>query len=580
MRRFALLAVAILAIFSTTRFSFAQGQDEQPMQAPLAQRIPRDALFYLGWSGSDVVKKQYAGTHAEALLAASQLPIFLERTVPAMGDALARQDKNARAWVKFATDIAPILFRHPTAVAFGGVDFSNPGEPLPRIMIICDAGSEAAQLRSKFAELFTMIGNVGLVTLMDVKDGFVYLSVGWQKLDLAVLETNAAGSLGRDERFIGAMRDMLTSPAAALFVDMPGLTRWAREQARRDNGEEGAQNLEKFLDATGLRNLGNIAATAGFAGKQYVTHAFIETSGARTGLLSLLDGEPVDESLLTAVPADAGFVAAGRFDAAKLLEAARNAIVVTQPNQVGDFEQGLKFLNMLVGADIENDLLKSLGTSWAAYTSPLTTDTALGMVAINKPAEPQRVESALKNLSLSLVSLINQNTREKGQPFRFSSRETQTPYGLVNYLDLPLVAPAWSASEELVYFGLYPQTVASARAVVPEANFAGTEAYAAVKSLAGGKPIHSFTYADLPRYSGRAYMGANMLLQFGSGMLSGYGEANNVAARFPPMVLPPYATFRRHVTPAISVTWVDERGLHLRTSEAFPGSGLLGTGMQ
>ena len=66
MRRFALLAVAILAIFSSTRFSLAQQQDEQAVQAPLAQRIPRDALFYLGWSGSDAVKKQYAGTHAEA----------------------------------------------------------------------------------------------------------------------------------------------------------------------------------------------------------------------------------------------------------------------------------------------------------------------------------------------------------------------------------------------------------------------------------------------------------------------------------------------------------------------------------
>ena len=580
MRRFALLAVTLLAVVWTARFSLAQGLEEQPVTAPLAERIPRDALFYLGWAGSSNVKQSYAGTHAEALVAASDLQVLLERTLPGIGEAISRQNDEARPWVKFATEISPILFRHPTAVAFGGVDFSNPDEPLPRVMIICDAGSEAAQLRSKFAELFTMLGNVGLVTLMDVKDGMVYLSVGWQKLDLAVLETNAAGSLSRDERFTDAMRDMVSRPASVLFVDLPGLTRWAEEQARRDNGEEGAQNLTKFLDATGLRNLGSIAATTGFAGKQYVTHAFVEARGARTGLLSLLDGEPLDESLLAAVPADAGFVAAGRFDAAKLLEAARNAIVVTQPNQVGDFEQGLKFLNMLVGVDIENDLLKSLGTSWAAYTSPLTTDTALGMVAINKPAEPQRVESALKNLSLSLVSLINQNTRQKGQPFRLSSREAQTPQGLVNYLDLPVIAPAWSTSEELVYFGLYPQTVASARAIEPDASFASSEAYAAVKALAGERPIHTFSYVDLPRYSARSYMGATTILQFGGGMLSGYGEANNIAARFPPMVLPPYATFRQHVTPAISVTWVDERGLHLRSSEAFPGSGLLGIGMQ
>lgn len=576
MRRLVILAVVSIGLLGGSRAALAQAQ----VEAPMAQRVPSDALVYVGWAGADSVRQTYAGSHAEALLNASNFQVLLERTFPALGQSLGSQNEKARPWVKFSSEILPILFRHPTAIAFGGVDWTNAEQPLPRILLVCDAGNEAPALRSKLAELFTMVKKIELVTLMDVQGSVVYLSLGWQKLDLAQTGDNDATSLLRDERFNSAMQGMVPKPATALFLDLPGLVRFAEEAARRDKGEQGVQDLHKFLDASGLRGLGTIALTTGFADKLYVTHAFVETRGARTGLLGLLDEEPIDEALLAAVPADAGFVAAGRFDASKLLEAARNAIMVAQPNQVGDFEQGLKFINMVMGADIENDLLGALGTSWAAYTSPQTTDTALGIVAINKPTEPQRVDSALKNLSMSLAMLINDNAQKKGQPYRLSSREISSPQGTLHYLDLPLIAPAWSTGEELVYFGFFPQTVASARVATIQESFAQSAAFESVKRLAAGKPIRGFTFVDLPRYSGRAYMQANMLLQLGSGVLSGYGEANNLAARFPPMVLPPYATFREHVTPAVGVSFVDQRGLHVRSTEPFPFSGLLGLGMQ
>jgi hypothetical protein len=288
----------------------------------------------------------------------------------------------------------------------------------------------------------------------------------------------------------------------------------------------------------------------------------------------------VDEALLAHIPADAGFVAAGRFDLEKLLEATRNAIFVTQPNSAGDFEQGLKFINMLVGADLEKDLLGAMGKSWAAYTSPATGDNAAGIVAINLPEHPERVQSALKNLSLSLVSLINQNAQQKGEPFRLSSRQVDTPGGTLNFLDLPLVAPSWSTGEELTWFGLYPQSIASAQGTVPAERFTDSEAFASIRKLAGDHPLRGFTYVDLERYSGDAYGQINALIQVGSGALSGFGESQNIPTRFPPMVLPPYATLREHLTPIIGITYVDERGLHVRHLEPFPFSGVFAIGMQ
>ena len=553
----------------------AAAQEAPAVAAPLADRVPADALLYVGWAGAADAKQQFAGSHAEALLSASNVPQMFEQTFPRLGEAMARRNPAARPWDKFATEIAPILFRHPTAVAFGGVDWEAQPNPLPRVLLVCDAGEEAAVLRVKLTELFQMAKQVGLVTLMDVQDGVLYLNLGWQRLDLAMAGGGGAASLATDPRFTAAMTGLIARPTTAAFLDVPGLAILIEEGTRRDKGEAEVVKFRQFMEATGLRGLGSVAVTQGFADGLYHTAAFAETRGPRTGLLELLDGKPLDEAVLRAVPADAGLVAAGRADLTKLLTFARNAIVVTNPSAAGDFEQGLKFINMLVGADIERDLLEATGESWAAYAAPGTGGGLLGAVAVNKPDSPERVRAALTSLSLSLVSLTNQNLREQNKPFRVTGRQVELDGGDVYYLDLPGVAPAWRVAGAYAYFGLYPQSVVSAPALAGGDAFPASSGYAAVRAMAGDRPIRGLFYADLPQYAGQSYGAMNAYVQLASGLLAGFGETSNLTARVPPMLLPDYATLRQHLTPILGVSWTDDRGLHVRASEPFPLSGVL-----
>ena len=278
MCRIRFLAVVVLILASADR---AGAQ----VEAPLADRVPRDALMYAGWAGADALQQRYAGTHAEALFNQSSLAQVFEQTLPRLGAALSMQKPDARPWVKFSTDILPILYRHPTAIAFGGIDTTNPEQPLPRILLICDAGDDAALLRNKLGELFSMVKNVGLFTLMDVQDGVLYLNLGWQKLDLAIARDDPSKALASDDRFVSAMRGMIEQPVSAVFLDLPGLVRVAEEAGRRDKGEQAVQDLHKFLDASGLRGLGSVTVTTGFQDKQYATSAFIESRSPRTGLM-------------------------------------------------------------------------------------------------------------------------------------------------------------------------------------------------------------------------------------------------------------------------------------------------------
>lgn len=553
----------------------------EPVAAPLADRIPADALLYVGWVGSERASQLAEGSHAQALLAASNIVEAFEVMAPQAGRVAATKNPDLRAAMQFFTEVYPILVRHPTAVAFGGVEWDSGPEPLPKILLICDAGADAPLLRNKLIEWFVEIKKMELVTLLDERDGLLYMSLGWPKLDLAMIGGDPTRSLAASERFNGPMQGLSSEPMKVGFVDLGGIVSLAREGMRREDKQDQLEKFEQFLDATGLHALGSLAVTTGFVDRLYRTDAFVELRGERMGLAALLENEPIDASLLEMIPADAGFVAAGRLDLSKLLEAARNAVLVTNPDGVGDFEQGLAFLDLLMGTDVEEDLFAAAGETWAAYVAPGAGGSALSVVAINKPDDAIKMRAAMVNLSLSLVTLVNQGLRQNDKPFRVEGRQFDWDGMKIYSLDLPAVAPSWGGSDKAIFFGLYPQSVASAAALAGgQGGFAQSEAFAAVKRLAGENPIRGFSYVDLPLYSGRSYSILNANLQLGSGLLAGFGETQNLRFRAPGMILPPFHVFQEHMTPAVSVTFVDDRGLHLRSQEPFPLSGLLGLGMQ
>ena len=573
LRRLALSSVLAASIICSPRSTSAA------IDTPLADKVPSDALVYVGWCGAEKAGELYDGSHAQALLRASEFPAVFDRVVPVLLDRLGREDDEARPWTDFLTDVYPILYRHPTALAFGGVDWNAPNQPVPKLLLVCEAGPEAVVLRNELTQLFQSIGRIEFVTLIDVQDGVLYMNVGWQKLDLALADENPVAGLAASDRFVSATQGLLDTPVKTLFIDVPGVISLIEEGMRKENQEDQLRQFAVFLDSLGLRGLGSVAMTTGFVDGLYRTDAFIETRGARTGLLAMLDGEGLDEHSLGFVPADAGLVVAARLDPIRLLDTVRNAVLIADPNAVGDFEQGLGFINGIVGTDIEHDFLEAAGDTWAAYIAPATGDTLLGAVAVNKPDDATRFRSAMTNLSMSLTTISNQQFRQKGEPFRLEGRLAETGTADIYSLDLPMVAPTWAVSDSAALFGFYPQSVAAAMMTAEGDGFTGTASFTAIKEMAGGATIVGFTYADLPRFSGRSYALLNAYLQLGGGMLGSFGEAGGLNVRMPAMTLPPYPIIREHLSPAVSVSWVDDRGLHYRSREPFPLSSLLLAGM-
>src|SRR3954464_9223674 len=69
-RRFIIIAVALIALVAWIPSAGAQ---------PLADRVPADALLYVGWAGSEHLAPAYAQSHLKGLMDASSLPqLFAE----------------------------------------------------------------------------------------------------------------------------------------------------------------------------------------------------------------------------------------------------------------------------------------------------------------------------------------------------------------------------------------------------------------------------------------------------------------------------------------------------------------------
>jgi hypothetical protein len=62
---------------------------------PLADRVPGDALIYIGWSGSDSMGPGYAGSHLEAVLKDSKLSELVNEALPRLFKQIAAKEPGA-----------------------------------------------------------------------------------------------------------------------------------------------------------------------------------------------------------------------------------------------------------------------------------------------------------------------------------------------------------------------------------------------------------------------------------------------------------------------------------------------------
>jgi hypothetical protein len=134
-RRFIVIAVALLAWVPS-----AGAQ-------PLADRVPADALLYVGWAGSEHLAPAYAQSHLKGLMDASSLPQLFAEIAPRIVRRVQLQgmmegEPAAREVLPALLGMGETSWRRPTALYVGPMDYSGK-VPMPRVAFLCDAAKDA-----------------------------------------------------------------------------------------------------------------------------------------------------------------------------------------------------------------------------------------------------------------------------------------------------------------------------------------------------------------------------------------------------------------------------------------------------
>src|SRR5439155_26207813 len=121
----------------------------------------------------------------------------------------------------------------------------------------------------------------------------------------------------------------------------------------------------------------------------------------RTGLLTVIEAHAVDPALLARVPVSADSVSAATFDAAKLVEVIRDAMVAVGHEK--EFNQGMGAASMMLGRNLRRQILAPLGAQWVMYTAAGTG----GPVLLNKVNDEKAAQDGLVSAIYGIVNLIN-----------------------------------------------------------------------------------------------------------------------------------------------------------------------------
>ncbi len=536
---------------------------------PLADRLPDDALIYVGWRGASDPGPAYPASRLKGFINASTVRQLISETLPKLLDKMAQQDRSAAMLREILGKLGPSLWNSPVALYVGPVDGLVPGgNPMPRMALLCQAGPAAAQMKKDINAYLDQIPRQELVPVVATEEnGIVSVTLGNVIPDLS---GKGNATLAHRKEFIDALAQVGKDPVAAMYVDVEGLSRVVDQAMLLAPPQTSGMwaNIGKTL---GLKGLKRAAVSWGFDGRDWSGQVFISAPAPREGLLQLIDAPPISDQTLAVVPQSATMMAAANLDLAKLLDVGRDIAGKFDPNLPNAINSGLAMAGIVVGLNIEQDLLKPLGDQWVLYSAPSVGGVGpLGYVVVSRPRNAEKLTSALTALERLANSQIDAGT-PPNQP-KANIITAKLGDVTVHYLNTPFVSPGWTIYGGNLYVALFPETVAAAAhaAVVAQdhKSILDNPDFKAMRQRLGSVPASSISFYDLPR---SAPVGYPYLLA----VTRVLGFADMFGMQTPVGVLPQLEQLTPLLAPAGSVAWADDAGLHAKTVTPFPGAELL-----
>lgn len=537
---------------------------------PLADRVPADAVIYVGWLGYDVRGPGFKGSHLEGVLDAGQFQKLVDDTLPKLLDKVGQKDRGAAEAIAIAKPILVPMLKYPTAVWIGKPELAKDQMPQVKAGLICQAGPDADGMRKHLTELLASAPDeVKQMVRVGAQQGdSVQVTVGYA--DGAAPVIDAAKSLTGTPGYKAVQAHVVKDASLLVYVDVAQLTAVADRGIDAFGDDEAKRMWPRVRDAIGFSSVKHFVLSSGFDGKDWSDHVFLHAPAPRTGLVALADPAPLSDDALKTIPATATMAGAAKFDVAKLVAGLRKAVGEIEPRAVGEIDKALADVSRQIGLDVQKDLLGAFGDEWVYYADPMTGGRGLGgMVMLNKLRDPRKAEETFVKLQTLLTDELAKNIKEKDVSVKFLT--TKSGDTTIHYLGTPLVSPAWAVKNGYLVVGLFPQMVAGAADQFGSAkSILDNREYQLVRQRLGAERANGVSFADLRQTAPDAYA-----TWVAVSRLTGFADLFGVPA--PAMILPPLNKLMPHLGPAGSVQWTDNEGIHVNAISPFPGATIIAT---
>jgi len=281
--------------------------------SPLADRVPGDALIYLGWTGFRIARPGVRRLAPQSRARRLGHPEFFQTFLQQLIERVGPKEPQAAQVMQLVSAIGGPMWRHPSALYFGGIDWgTGGGQPLPRLALLCDAGPEADRLATALTRIVAQIPPDGPAVTAKQYGSLVVVAFGPAlAVDQLFAHPNAAEALAQSPAFTAAIAQTHNQPLLVGYVDMQRIVKATDETIQHINQPEPTAIWPKVRDALGLGGITQGVWTSGFDGKDWCEESFVGTNGGKAGLLALLNASPLTDDALAAVPKSANRVMAG-----------------------------------------------------------------------------------------------------------------------------------------------------------------------------------------------------------------------------------------------------------------------------
>ncbi|MEX0774624.1 MAG: hypothetical protein WD042_02795 [Phycisphaeraceae bacterium] len=557
-------AAAMLFVWLTTGAAQAQ---------PLADRVPEDALLYVGWAGTDTLGKTYEESHLKAVLAEGGVSEFFGRIQTVVTNLASRggQDPDAAQNLRQVAAMLDLAYRHPTALWLLG----NGADEPPKLAIAIQAGDDSDKVLDLLGKLIAKGPQPNPSRVMARKFGDLVVLTAQYADDQPVLADKDA-TLLQESQFQAALKQVHEKPAWVSYVSATDVWALIDQAVAANPRDDQRARYEQLAQALAFRGVERMITTGAFEGRGWATKTFVAVPAeARKGLAALLTAPALPAEAFKVVPRNVTWAAGVSFSPAQLWETILTTVKAGEPRAQRSFERGMAEFKDNLGF-APDSLINALGNQWVIYSNmggEGVLPDGVATVLVNQCQDAKAVGEALVAMEARIKAEMEEQAEHTGRPPQVTVTTRQEDGLDIHSFAFPMMMVEWTVIDDKLYVGFGAGGVAvilqqrkAKDSILDSPDFAPL-----AKRLAGGDVV-SATMTDVRKTSVAIYQQMGVLLpmlQFA--LAQGGGGAT-------PLTLPPLSKLMPHLGVATSVGYVDAAGYHAVTTGKFPGETLLSPG--